>query len=566
MDRFACLFIRDLPLAAVLRAEPELAGKHVAITEPEARAARRSPGEKKGRAAHSPTIIAGFLRGLTVAQARATEPDLLVRAFSLEGMRSAERALADVACSIAPRVMIAGTGLVFIDLAGTQALFPNERGLLTALETRLADVGLAGIGPAGTRLGIGPTRTVAELASRHREGGRILRAEEAASFLVPLPLDLLEPKSELADRLSRWGVRTLGKLARLPRESLGARLGEAGVKLARRANGEDLSPFRVHPPELRFEEGAESEWAIANLEQLAFFLRGALDRLLRRLRVRGYALRKLRLEFGLENGALFTRELGLAAPTLETSVLLALVRLSLDAEPPPDGVVRALLVATPDSVETAQLDLFLPPLPSPGELAITIARIEALCGPGQVGAPRVQDTHQQDAATLAEFCIAHERRRATPAEYDPDSDTLSARGVMALRAVRPPRSVRVYGASRAAGVARSEAGRRPCAKRASEVAGGARPDIGPRAGVPQVARRDPLGEPPVYVSLVADAPLESEGGRVRNAAGPWRLFGEWWGETRFARDYWDVELSDGGVYRLYHNLPDDSWFVDGVYD
>ncbi|MEX2205119.1 MAG: DNA polymerase Y family protein [Myxococcota bacterium] len=531
MDRFACLLIQDLPLAAVLRAEPELAGKRVAITEPETGAARRGSAGR-GRSQQSPAIIAGFLRGLTVAQARAAEPDLVVRVFSLEGMRSAELALVDVASSISPRVMVAASGLVFIDLAGTDALFPSERGLLTALETRLTDVGLAGIGPASARLGIGPTRTVAELASRHREGGRILSSVEAASFLVPLPLDLLDPKGDLADRLSRWGVRTLGKLARLPREPLGTRLGEAGVRLARRANGEDLSPFRVHPPELRFEEGVESEWAIANLEPLAFFLRGALDRLLRRLRVRGFALRRLRLEFGLESGAVFTRELGLAAPTLETNVLLALVRLSLEAEPPPEGVLRALLVATPDSVETAQLDLFLPPLPSPGELAITIARIEALCGPGKVGSPCVQDTHLQDAATLAEFTYGGTRRgaaRATPTSPGyaglraslaaPDSDDPSPYGVMALRAVRPPRSVGVRG-----------------------------------------------GEPPVYVSLVADATLESEGGRVRNAAGPWRIFGEWWGESRFARDYWDVELSDGGVYRLYHNLPDDSWFVDGVYD
>ncbi len=541
MDRFACLWVPDLPLAAALRAEPELAGRRVAIVE---------PPDRSGRSQRSPAIVAGFLRGLSVAQARASEPDLIVRAFSLEAMRSAEHALADVSSSISPRVMRARTGLVFIDLAGTQALFRSERGLLTALDARLADVGLAGIGPASARLGIGPTRTVAELAARHREGGRILRAEEAASFLVPLPLDLLEPAGELADRLSRWGVRTLGKLARLPRASLGARLGEAGVRLARRANGEDLSPFRVHPPELRFEESAESEWPIANLEPLAFFLRGALDRLLRRLRVRGFALRRLRLELGLESGTLFARELGLAAPTLETNVLLALVRLSLESEPPPEAVLHARLVATPDCVETAQLDLFLPPLPSPGELAIAIARIESLCGPGQVGAPRVQDTHQPDAATLAEFHIAHERRSDPPAasEYEP----LSPRGVMALRAVRPPQSVRVYGASRAEGAVRSET-------KSSEVVGGARPP----------ARRAPPdrgGEPPVYVSLVADAPLDSEGGRVRNAAGPWRLFGEWWGETRFARDYWDVELSDGGVYRLYHNLPDDSWFVDGIYD
>ena len=53
---------------------------------------------------------------------------------------------------------------------------------------------------------------------------------------------------------------------------------------------------------------------------------------------------------------------------------------------------------------------------------------------------------------------------------------------------------------------------------------------------------------------------------VSQRAGPWRLFGEWWGERCFARDYFDVELSDRGVYRMYHNLEDDSWYVDGIYD
>jgi protein ImuB len=234
-----------------------------------------------------------------------------------------------------------------------------------------------------------------------------------------------------------------------------------------------------------------------------------LDRLVRRIRLRGLALRRLRLELGLESGALAVRELGLAAPTLETSVLLALVRLALEADPPGEGILRVRAVATPDAVETAQLDLFLPPLPSPGELAVAIARIESLCGPGQVGAPCVQDTHQQDAATLAEFTLAHERRRESLPELVADAPP-SPRSVMALRAIRPPRPVVVRG-----------------------------------------------GEPPVYVS---------DGGRVLEYAGPWRLFGEWWGEGRFARDYWDVELSDGGVYRLYHNLADDSWFVDGIYD
>jgi hypothetical protein len=51
-----------------------------------------------------------------------------------------------------------------------------------------------------------------------------------------------------------------------------------------------------------------------------------------------------------------------------------------------------------------------------------------------------------------------------------------------------------------------------------------------------------------------------------HCAGPWRLFGEWWGEAPFARDYFDVELQGGGLYRIYRNLDDESWWVDGVYD
>jgi hypothetical protein len=54
------------------------------------------------------------------------------------------------------------------------------------------------------------------------------------------------------------------------------------------------------------------------------------------------------------------------------------------------------------------------------------------------------------------------------------------------------------------------------------------------------------------------------GGRVVGAAGPWRLVAEWWSEAAFARDYWDLELSDGCLYRCYRE--DGRWWVDGVYD
>lgn len=483
----ACLLLPDVSLAAALRAEPELRQQRsppISITD-------------------GTVIVSGWLRGLSVVQARAVQPDLVLRPLSLEGVRSAQEALVDAALSISPRVEDVEPGLAFLDLAGSEALFPTWRGLLTALEMRLADVGLETV-----RMGIGPTCSVAMLAARHREGGQIVSPVDVRRFLDPLPLDLLDPPDEVLDRLTRWGVQTLGELCRIPRPALGARLGKEAVELARRARGEDLIPFRPTPPRLRFEEGAEPESPVADLETLAFLLRGPLDRLSQRLRVRGLAVRALLVELGLESGGTFARTVAMGAPTVETASLLSLVRLALEKDAPQEPVERLRVIATPGSVETAQLDLFLPPLPAPAELAVALARLEALCGPERVGAPGIEDTHRPDAARVERF-LTNPKGASVVADAP-----LLPRATLALRALRPPRRVRVQTSD----------------------------------GAPRQVE------------------LASEQSRVTSCAGPWRLFGEWWGESCFARDYFDVELSNGRVVRMYHNLEADGWFVDGIYD
>jgi len=70
--------------------------------------------------------------------------------------------------------------------------------------------------------------------------------------------------------------------------------------------------------------------------------------------------------------------------------------------------------------------------------------------------------------------------------------------------------------------------------------------------------------------------------RVISCAGPWRYQGEWWAEslrsesastswqasapTLYARDYYEVALADGGVYRIFRDRLSARWYVDGVYD
>jgi len=137
VPRIACLLVPDLPVAAACRADPDLAGLPLALREgsgPHALVVAASPaararGVRPGR--HS------------VAQARTLAADLIVRGRDAAAERSAVRALADVAASLASRVETAADGSVFLDASGATHMVASEAGLATALVTRAARIGLA---------------------------------------------------------------------------------------------------------------------------------------------------------------------------------------------------------------------------------------------------------------------------------------------------------------------------------------------------------------------------------------------------------------------------------------
>ncbi len=54
-------------------------------------------------------------------------------------------------------------------------------------------------------------------------------------------------------------------------------------------------------------------------------------------------------------------------------------------------------------------------------------------------------------------------------------------------------------------------------------------------------------------------PLPDQGEDARATRARVRVF-------PLARDYYDVALADGGVYRMFCDLRSQQWFVDGVYD
>ncbi|MGD0946186.1 MAG: DNA polymerase Y family protein [Candidatus Binatia bacterium] len=505
--RLACLYVPDFPLAALLRAEPDLIGTPLAVVD-ELRPLARL------KAISAEAVRRGVTVDLTTAQAEAIAVDLTVRQVAPGVLRAAQAALCDAAESFTPRVEDAGDGIAYLDLEGLGALFESESRLANALAQRVMRLGLE------ARIGVAGSKVAAYLAACHGGGITVIPPGEEWHFLAPVPIRLLGPGPELAATLQRWGIRCIGDLAALTTAAVGARLGPEGVSLVRRARGEDERPLVPRPLPLQFEEGVEIEYDIEALEPLLFVLRGLLDRLITRLALRGFICGDLRLSLRLANRGRDERTIAVAAPSNEVKSLLALVRLQLETHPPTAAIAGVHIAVVAERLRAAQLDLFRPNGPAPARLAVTLARLTAICGADRVGAPAVADTHRPDAYGMKRESLIADRlsQETNPSLAIRDSRYAISDGSaaipLALRALRPPQAVEVF-----------------CERD--------RPDF---------VRGDRLA------------------GRVVHAAGPWRVQGEWWSESGYARDYYDAQLSDGCVYRLYCDLGTRSWFVDGVYD
>ena len=83
--------------------------------------------------------------------------------------------------------------------------------------------------------------------------------------------------------LHKWGIHTLGQLAALDKEQLGARLGPEAVCMWERANGRSNRLLKLIRPPESFQESFEFEREIETAEPLLFMLRRFLEQLAVRL-------------------------------------------------------------------------------------------------------------------------------------------------------------------------------------------------------------------------------------------------------------------------------------------
>ena len=185
---------------------------------------------------------------------------------------------------------------------------------------------------------------------RARCAGRLPRA---AARLTPAPRPAV---AALPDALERFGIATLGDLAKLPRHALADRFGEPGLLARDLARGKD-SPLRPRHPSERLQETLELPES-ASGPQLERALGLLIDRVLARPERRGRSVRAVVLSAALVSGGTWRTQLtfreALADPRRMRLALTGRLsdlpapadslRLRIEAFGPPCGDQRSLLV------------------------------------------------------------------------------------------------------------------------------------------------------------------------------------------------------------------------------
>ena len=455
-------------------------------------------------------------------------------------------ALVPLAKEFSPRIQRYGACAVVLDVSGLGRLLGDAQAIGTELQRAARERS------NGIHVAIAPTQTAALLLAHspshrfERSPGLTVITGDVEDAVAEIPLTVLRRIVEEAhgqppalhekmfDMLQRWGLTTIGELARLPAAELSQRVGRSGLAIYQLAAGVDPAPLVPDPSVPRFVESMELEWPIEQLEALSFVLARLLDPLSISLERADRGAAAIHVDLRLVDRTTHARVLQLPAAMRDPRALRTLVLLDLESHPPAAAIDVVTIELDPAPARIIQYSLLARARPSAETLATLTARLNALVGESRCGSPVLLDTHRPDAFAMRRFA--------------PEEPALGA---------RPPTELGTRGSglgTRGSGLGARGAG----------LDGLAHPVL--RRFRPPVAIRVAVESGrPVHVAIDR---RRMPGGRVERAAGPWRTSGAWWdvASTRWDRDEWDVALSDGSLCRLYRDRLSGSWFLDGVLD
>lgn len=489
-----------LPLQLLMLRQPSWAGLPVAVVDAD---------KPLGLVTHVNSLArgAGVQPGIRYGPALALLPSLRAGVVDLPSIHAGREDLFArmVGFSSDVEPSLNEPGVFWLDAAGLGHLYDSLEAWGVRLRHDLRALGwIAGVVIGFTRFG-----TYAAAKDLRGRGVRVFgdRGEEEA-LAAGVPLGLVGLPSAARDALAMLGVNTVGDLAGLPGEGVATRFGAETHLLHRFASGDLELPLSPTPITVPVEARLSLEWGEADLTRLVFQIKPLVDQLLAELAERGEALVELVLTFafdGAGGGGQAERRVRPAEPTLASPVVMELVKLRLEAEPPGRPVTGLVAGCEALPATTAQLAFFSEaPKRDLAAAARAFARLRAAFGEDAVARAVPRDRHLPEGA----YGFEPLTRLALP------RPTEVVHGTLVRRLLARPLPLSGQGLER---MGCGTDGWLPC--------GG-------------------------------------EAGAVRGLQGPYRLAGGWWhGEVE--RDYYFAELARGDLLWIYWDPRRRRWFLHG---
>ena len=263
----------------------------------------------------------GLVPGLTLADAQARQPSLVVCDAEPEAEARLLERVADACARFTPLVALDGRDGLMLDVSGVAHLFGGEEGLVAEVEARLSRQGLT-VAPG---LADSPRAAWALARFSLRRIARAgLAGKDFARLYHDMPVAALGLDAETCADMARAGLRRIGDLAMRPRAPIAARFGAETIARLDALAGEErgaISP-RFPAPELSVERRfaspiATSEAAFVALARLADDLAALLEQ-------HGKGARRLELMLFRVDGGARRVQVGAGRPLAEGKAMARL--------------------------------------------------------------------------------------------------------------------------------------------------------------------------------------------------------------------------------------------------
>ncbi|MEO8617146.1 MAG: hypothetical protein ABI600_18555 [Luteolibacter sp.] len=490
---FAALHLPEFSAAAILRGRHDLQGLPCAVL---ATLESRDPkGKLPLLAVNRVAGLSGIAAGWQLGRALVRCPGLRVLSRDPLAEAALLSELVELAESLTPDLEITAADTVILDLSGISKKTRDSPGALYLPDVEIWQARAA-------------TPDLACLAARHflTQGKRI-----EARDLKAAPLTLLHTLSRspsIFSVLDLWGLKTLGDLMALPRQALTERLGPEAGRWHDLLHGKICRLLRLHRPPECLMQRIEFDDGITSLDPLVFMIKRLLHTLTGRLAARHLAASCLDLRLILETGVEVPRRIRLPEPQNTVEGMLSPLQTWLDSLLLESSVIGLELDAETTFATAAQREWFGRQLPQPERWAETLAKLEALLGPGRIGIPVPPASFSPDAFSLwpaAGLPVPVSASAARPACPVP------------LHRFRPPLQIAVA--------------------------------------------HEPAGMKPRPLALLTGP----HPGQIIDLRGPYPVSGTWWEPAgSWQRLEWDVQVAGHHLLRLVFKSPD-RWQLDGIY-